>query len=91
MNSIHEKYNGECKFIITYNNDPYIVELANKYGFNTFMKERLHNMAQSSKPGEMFEELLISNYDLKKQADINNKYLFEFNRQLNLFDFQYNY
>lgn len=91
MNSIHEKYNGECKFIITYNNDPYIVELANKYGFNTFIKERLHNMAQSTKPGEMFEELLISNYDLKKQAEINNKYLLEFNRQLNLFDFQYNY
>ena len=67
MNGIHEKYNGECKFIITYNNDPYIKELADKYGFDTYVKERLHNMLQSTKPGEMFEELLIGNYDLKKQ------------------------
>ena len=69
MNGIHEKYKGECKFIITYNNDPYIRELADKYGFDTFVKERLHNMLQSTKPGEMFEELLIGNYDLLKQAD----------------------
>ena len=48
-------------------------------------------MIQSSKPGEMFEELLIANYDLEKQAEINNKYLTEINRQLNLFDFQHNY
>jgi len=34
MNGVHEKYKGECKFIITYNNDPYIVDLANKYGFD---------------------------------------------------------
>lgn len=91
MNEIHNKFNGECKFLITYNNDPYILELAAKYGFYTYVQERLHNMAQSSKPGEMFEELLIGNYDLEKQARENEKYLKELNRQLNLFDYKYNY
>lgn len=91
MNEIHKKFNGECKFLITYNNDPYILELAAKYGFYTYVQERLHNMAQSSKPGEMFEELLIGNYDLEKQARENEKYLKEQNRQLNLFDFKHNY
>jgi DNA adenine methylase len=91
MNGIHEKYKGECKFIITYNNDPYIRELADKYGFDTFVKERLHNMLQSTKPGEMFEELLIGNYDLLKQAETNQNFLLEQSRQLTLFDFQYDY
>ena len=91
MNGIHEKYKGECKFIITYNNDPYIKDLADKYGFDTFVKERLHNMAQSTKPGEMFEELLIGNFNLLDQAEKNNKYLLEQSRQLTLFDFQYDY
>lgn len=91
MNEIHKKFSGECKFLITYNNDPYILELAAKYGFYIYVQERLHNMAQSSKPGEMFEELLIGNYDLEKQARENEKYLKELNRQLNLFDYKYNY
>lgn len=91
MNGIHKKFSGECKFLITYNNDTYILELAAKYGFYTYVQERLHNMAQSSKPGEMFEELLIGNYDLEKQARENEKYLKELNRQLNLFDYKYNY
>ena len=91
MNGIHEKYNGDCKFIITYNNDPYIKELADNYGFDTYAKERLHNMLHSTKPGEMFEELLIGNYDLCKQAETNSNYLLEQSRQLTLFDFQYDY
>ena len=91
MNGIHQKFNGECKFIITYNNDPYIKELADKYGFYTHVKERLHNMLQGTKPGEMFEELLIGNYNLNEQAETNNKYLSEQSRQLTLFDFQYDY
>ena len=91
MNGIHEKFNGDCKFIITYNNDPYIVELAKKYGFDTFVKPRLHNMAQGTRPGEMFEELLIANFPLLEQADKNNKYLSEQTRQLTLFDYQYDY
>lgn len=91
MYGIHEKYEGNCKFIITYNNDPYICSLAEKYGFDTFVKERLHNMLQSTKPGEMFEELLIGNYDLKKQAEENNHCIVKEAQQLTLFDFQYDY
>ena len=55
------------------------------------MQKRLHNMAQSTKPGEMFEELLIGNFNLLDQAELNNKYLLEQTRQLTLFDFQYDY
>lgn len=60
-------------------------------GFDTFVQERLHNMAQSTKPGEMFEELLIGNFNLLEQAERNNKYLLEQTRQLTLFDYQYDY
>lgn len=91
MNAIHLEFGGECKFIITYNNDPYFHKLAKEYGYYTHVQPRLHNMVQSSKPGEMFEELLIGNYDLKRQSIINEKYLKEQNRQLNLFDFKHDY
>ena len=46
-------------------------------------------MRQGTKPGDMFEELLIGNYDLAKQAEINNHFLFEQACQMTLFDFQY--
>ena len=91
MHGINQKFNGECKFIITYNNDPYIKELADKYEFDTYVQERLHNMTQGVRPGEMYEELLIANYPLKEQAEINNKLLAYANRQLTLFDYQYDY
>jgi DNA adenine methylase len=91
MNSVHEKFKGECKFLITYNNDPYIKGLADKYGFDTYVQTRLHNMTQGTRPGEMFEELLIANYPLLKQADENNKFLAEQTRQLSLFDYHYDY
>lgn len=91
MHGIDVKFQGLCKFIITYNNDPYIRELAEKYDLDTFVKPRLHNMAQATNPGEMFEELLIANFDLMKQADENRKYLMEQSTQLTLFDFQYDY
>ena len=48
-------------------------------------------MLQSTKPGEMFEELLIGNFSLLEQAETNHKYLLEQSRQLTLFDFQYDY
>ena len=91
MNEIHEQFKGNCKFLITYNNDPYIRELADHYGFDTFVQERLHNMRQGVKPGDMFEELLIGNYDFVKQAEINNHFLLEQSRQMTLFDYQYDY
>ncbi len=89
MHKIHLKFNGKCKFLITYNNDPYILELARKYGFFVYQQSRLHNMAQSTKPGAMFEELLIGNYDLLKQAEQNEKFLLEQTRQMSLFDYRY--
>lgn len=91
MDGINSRYNGDCKFIITYNNDPYIRSLAEQYGLDTFVQERLHNMAQGSRPGEMFEELLIANFPLLEQAEKNHKFLLEQSRQLNLFDFHYDY
>ena len=91
MNEVHEQFHGSCKFLITYNNDPYIRELADHYGFDSFVQERLHNMRQATKPGDMFEELLIGNYDLVKQAEINNHFLLEQSRQMTLFDYKYDY
>ena len=91
MNYIHLKYDGKCKFIITYNNNPFIVGLAEKYGFYTYVQKRLHNMRQGINPGEMYEELLIANYDLEAQAKENGKTLMEETRQISLFDFKYNY
>lgn len=89
--AIHLKFGGQCKFIITYNNHPYIVSLAEKYGFYTYVQKRLHNMAQGVRPGEMFEELIIANFDLVKQAKENEKYLYEQTKQMCLFDFNYDY
>ena len=89
MYEIHVKYGGKCKFLITYNSDPYILELAKKYGFYTYQQSRLHNMAQATKPGAMFDELLIGNYDLLQQAEQNEKYLLEQTCQMSLFDYRY--
>ncbi len=91
MYEIHIKYEGQCKFIITYNNDPFIAELAKKYGFYTHVQKRLHNMRQGINPGEMYEELLIANYDLLAQAKENGKTLMEETSQMSLFDFKYDY
>ena len=65
--------------------------MASTRSFSTFVQERLHNMRQATKPGDMFEELLIGNYDLVKQAEINNHFLLEQSRQMTLFDYQYDY
>jgi len=91
MYEIHNQFGGECKFIITYNNDPFIHRLAEERGFYTYVKPRQHNMKQSSSPGEMFEELLIGNYDLVKQSEENESFLSEKPTQLTLFEFQCDY
>lgn len=91
MYDLHVKYDGKCKFIITYNNNPFIVDLAEKYGFYTYVQKRLHNMRQSVNPGEMYEELLIANYDLEAQAKENKKTLMDETRQISLFDLKYDY
>ncbi len=89
MGAIDKKFNGSCKFLITYNHDPVIVSYAEKYGFDMHVVKRLHNMAQSTNPGAMFEELIIANYDLQAQATANQKYIFEESRQLSFFDNDY--
>ena len=91
MGEINEKYQGEAKFLITYNNDPYIRNLAEQHGFDTFVQTRLHNMRQGKDAGSLYEELLIANYDLEKQAAANQLYLYEQSSQLTLFDFKCDY
>ena len=82
---IDEKYGGKCKFIITYNNDPYIVELALSFGLRTKVLERLHGMRQATEPGAQFEELLIANYDMDAQAERNRGIIISNTNQLTLF------
>ena len=89
VSAVDKKFGGSCKVLITYNNDPVIVELAKKYGFDMYVVKRLHNMVQSTKPGAMFEELIIANYDLQAQATANQNFIFEESRQLSLFDDDY--
>ena len=55
------------------------------------MQTRLHNMRQGKDAGALYEELLIANYDLEKQAAANQLYLFEQSSQLTLFDFKSDY
>ena len=91
MGQINRQFNGDAKFLITYNNDPEIRRLAEKQGFDTYVQTRLHSMKQASEAGALFEELLIANYDLEKQAAENQAILNENARQLTLFDFKSNY
>ncbi len=86
MSGIDRQFAGKCRFLITYNNDPYIRGLAEENGFFTFVQSRLHNMRQASEAGALFEELLIANYDLVAQAEENNSTLFAKTEQLSLFD-----
>lgn len=91
MADINRKFHGKAKFLITYNNDPYIRELAESRGFDTYVQPRLHNMRQAKERGAQFEELLIANYDLERQASMNHIILDQQNSQLTLFDFKYDY
>lgn len=91
MSEVNQQHHGEVKFLITYNNDPYIRGLAEKHGFDTFVQTRLHSMKQSKEAGALYEELLIANCDLEKQAAANHLYLDEQKSQMTLFDFKTNY
>lgn len=91
MADVHSNLHGKAKFLITYNNDPYIRELAESRGFDTYIQPRLHNMRQAKERGAQFEELLIANYDLERQASMNHIILDQRNSQLTLFDFKYDY
>lgn len=82
---IHVKFNGKCKFIITYNDCPYIRSLAEKYGFFTLVIQRKHNMRQRVEAGGMFSELLIANYDMVGQAEENHMLHVIMSSQMDLF------
>ena len=85
VSKIDSKYGGRCKFIITYNNDPYIVDLAKSFGFQTKILARLHGMRQATDPGAQFEELLIANFDMDAQAERNRGVIINKTNQLTLF------
>lgn len=68
---VHRKFNGKCKFIITYNNCQLIRDLAEEYGFHTMTRDRKHNMRQRVEAGGMYHEFIIANYDMAKQAEEN--------------------
>ena len=48
-------------------------------------------MRQGKDAGALYEELLIANYDLEKQAAANQLYLYEQSSQLTQFDFKCDY
>ena len=85
VSKIDSKYNGRCKFIITYNNDPYIIEMAESFGFRTKVLERLHGMRQAVDPGAQYQELLIANFDMDAQAERNRGVIISKENQLTLF------
>ena len=91
MADIDRKFDGEAKFLITYNNSPYIQGLAQEKGFNLRVQPRLHSMRQAKEAGATFEELLIANYDLDKQEEENRRLVYQENSQMTLFDFKCDY
>lgn len=84
--SIHLKFGGKCKIMITYNTHPLIVALAEKYGFFLTIRPRPHNMKNSSNPGEEFDEAIITNYDPKPIMDAKEQLRTQQYSQLTLFD-----
>jgi len=80
--SIHQKHEGRCNIMITYNSHPFILSLAKQYGFFVLIKPRPHSMKNPTNPGEDFDEAIITNYDPRPVMEINaQKYM-----QLTLFD-----
>lgn len=73
------------KFIITYNTDPDMIELAQSYGFQTKVLDRLDGMRQATDPGSQYHELLIANYDMDEQAEKNRGIVISKTNQMTLF------
>ena len=67
------------KFLLSYNDDPFVRELYDAPGIQIEPVTRLNNIRQRYDPNCQFAELLIANYDLheRERASV----------QLNLFDF----
>lgn len=63
------------RIMITYNDCPEVREWYNDPVFSFYAYDRLHSMAQKTKPGEMFHELIITNYDMNELYLSNPKQL----------------
>ena len=87
VHSIHQKFAGQCKFMITYNSHPQILALAKKCGFFVLVKPRPHNMKNATQPGEDFDETIITNYDPRPVMDANTRKPLQFS----LFNFDGEY
>ena len=70
--------NIKGKFLLSYNDCPYIRQLYSKPGIMIESTTRLSNIAQRYDAGKQYPELLISNYDTYENG--------VFARQLTLFD-----
>ena len=66
------------KFLLSYNDCPYIRELYSQPGIMIESTTRLSNIAQRYEAGKQYPELLISNYDTYEKGALT--------RQLSLFD-----
>ena len=70
--------NIKGKFLLSYNDCPYIRELYSQPGIMIESTTRLSNIAQRYEAGKQYPELLISNYDTYEKGALT--------RQLSLFD-----
>ena len=71
MSEVNQQHHGEVKFLITYNNDPYIRGVAEKHGFDTFVQTRLHSMKQSKEAGALYPEEKESFFEALTQEDVD--------------------
>ena len=58
---------AEGKWLLSYNDDPFIRELYNRKNIFIMPVSRLNNIRQKYEAGCVFPELLIANYDLEEQ------------------------
>lgn len=66
MSEVNQQHHGEVKFLITYNNGPYIRGLAEKHGFDTFVQTRLHSMKQSKEAGALYTKQSGSRFYMRQ-------------------------
>ena len=69
----------EGKFLLSYNDCPFVRELYDFTGINIMPVSRINNIKQRYDNGCMFEELLIANYDMEERSRLAPV-------QMNLFD-----
>lgn len=82
-----ERFHGDCKIMITYNDCDFVKHLADSHGFHYYTQTRLHNMQQATNPGAQFIEAIITNYDAKAVMDEKEYCRKRQSQQMTLFDF----